>query len=238
MHLKRHLLSIFMTSGLGLWSGAVLADERPVALIESIENAPDAEVQIFDYVYKGDKIDLRPQGVMVLAYFDSCAVERITGGKIKMQTDKAKLEKDAQSVMATRACRTAVVELDDDASEVGAAVKRVSPFDADVWQEWAINTTQPIFKWPYQKKAKGDVSVRIYDADAPTERLIWQTTVPETTRYVIYPESAPPLSVGKPYRVTAAYEKKYAYSSVFSYDPDLEIPDGAANRLVPLDEED
>ena len=51
------------------FGGGAMAEERPVALVELITGAPDAVVQAFDYVYKNDKIDLRPGGELRLAYF-------------------------------------------------------------------------------------------------------------------------------------------------------------------------
>ena len=222
--------------GLGvaiLMATAAQAADEPVALIEDLQNAPDAEVQPFDYAYKGDKIDLRPDGQMVLAYFGSCAVETITGGKVKMRDDNAKLSDGAVSSISTRPCRTAELALDEDARELGAAVKRASPYEADIWDEVALNTTTPWFKWPYEKKAKGEVTLSVYDADAPEEILIWQTVA--TDDYVAYPTDAPVLVEGRPYRVVASYPKKYSFSAVFSIDPALEMPESPLNSLVPLD---
>ena len=210
-----------------------LAADDPVALIEELENAPDAEAQAFDYAYKGDKIDLRPDGRMVLAYFGSCEVETVTGGKVKMNKDSAKLSNGATSTKSMRSCRTAQLELDDDARELGAAVKRASPYESDVWDEVSLKTSTPWFKWPYEKKAKGEVTVSVYDADAPEEILLWQGVA--TDNYVAYPPDAPVLVEGRPYRVVAAYPKKYTYSAVFSVDPALELLDTPLNRLVPLD---
>jgi len=211
---------------------AAKADE-PVALIEELENAPEAEAQAFDYAYKGDKIDLRPDGRMVLAYFGSCEIETITGGKVKMRKDDAKLSDGAVSSKSLRACRTSQLALDDESRELGAAVKRASPYEDDVWNEVALNTTTPWFKWPYEKRAKGEVTLSIYDVDAPEETLIWQTVA--TDDYVAYPADGPELILGKPYRVVAAYPKKYSYSAVFSIDPALEMLDSPLNSLVPLD---
>ena len=222
-----------------LISGAVcvntaLADsKRPVALIEELENAPDAELLAFDYAYKGDKIDLRPSGRAVLAYFDSCEVETVTGGLIKIGKDDADISKGGSSSKYMRDCRTAQVELDDEAKEAGAAVKRASPFDSEVWKEVALNMRTPMFKWPYEKKAKGEVTLQIFYADAPQEQLIWQTVTDKN--YVTYPADAPAFVTGKPYRVVASYPKKYAYSAVFSYDPGLQMNASPINRLVPLE---
>ena len=49
---------------------SVLAAEGAVAVVEAVENAPDAGVGFLDYVYKGQSISLG-QGMIVLSYFDS-----------------------------------------------------------------------------------------------------------------------------------------------------------------------
>lgn len=230
--MKYRLGSLFSLFASILMVAAAHADE-PVALIEQLENAPDAEVQAFDYTYKGDKIDLRPDGRMVLAYFGSCEIETITGGKVKMRKEDAKLSDGAVSSKSIRSCRTSQLALDDEARELGAAVKRASPYKDDVWNEVALNTATPWFKWPYEKRAKGEVTLSIYDVDAPEETLIWQTVA--TDDYVAYPSDGPPLVLGKPYRVVASYPKKYTYSAVFSIDPALELPESPLNSLVSLD---
>lgn len=230
--MNKRLGSLFGFVASILLATAAHAADEPVALIEELQDAPDAEVQAFDYAYKGDKIDLRPGGRMVLAYFGSCEVETITGGKVKMRKDEAKLSDGATSSKSLRSCRTSQLALDDETRELGAAVKRASPYEDDVWQEVALNTSTPWFKWPYEKKAKGEVTLSIYDADAPEEILIWQTVA--TDDYVAYPLDGPVLVEGKPYRVVASYPKKYSYSAVFSIDPALELPGSPLNSLVPL----
>ncbi len=223
--------SVLIVSGAG---GPLLAkDTRPVALIEQIENAPDSELRNFDYVYNKTQIDLRPGGQVVLAYFDTCEVETFTGGVVKVKKDGAKPSKGGTSAKQSRPCRTEKVALSKAAKEAGASVKRVSPFRAEDWREWALNTYQPLFKWPNDKKRKGPVEVTVYYADARPMQLIWQASA--TGAYLIYPEDAPALTIGMPYRVVADYAKGKSAEAIFSIDPALELPSGPLNRLVPLE---
>jgi len=213
---------------------ALLAKEkRPVALVEVIENAPDAGVQNFDYVYNKNQIDLRPGGKTVLAYFDTCEVETFTGGLVKVKKDGAQSSKGGTSVKQTRPCRTAKVTLSQAAKEAGVSVKRISPFNTKDWREWALNNFQPLFKWPLDKKRKGPVDVKVYYADADPIQLIWQASTSDT--YLSYPADGPALVTGMPYRVVVDYAKGKSVEAIFSIDPALELPPGPLNRLVPLE---
>ncbi len=217
----------------GTNSPLLAKDNRPTALIELIEGAPDSDLQNFDYVYNKTQIDLRPGGKAVLAYFDTCEVETFTGGLVKIKKDGAKPSKGGTSVKHSRPCRTAKVALSKAAKEAGASVKRVSPFRAENWQEWALNTFHPLFKWPTDNKRKGPVQVTVYFADADPMHLVWQTSTADT--YLTYPEGAPALTIGMPYRVVVKYSKGKSSEAIFSIDPALELPSSPMNRLVPLE---
>ena len=224
---------IITLTAFGSVSALFAKEDRPVAFIELIEHAPDSELQSFDYVYNKTQIDLRPGGQVILAYFDTCEVETITGGLVKIKTDGAKLSKGGTSVKHLRPCRTAKTVLSKAAKEAGASVKRVSPFQAEDWQEWALNTFSPLFKWPLTNKRKGPVEVKVYFADAIPRQLVWQAST--SNPYLTYPHSAPALIIGMPYIVVVDYAKGKPAEAVFSIDPALELPEGPINRLVPLE---
>lgn len=68
-----------------LWATAGQA-AQPVAIVEDID-APNAEVQFFDYVDAGTVIDLGASGTVTLGYFASCQRETITGGTVTVGGD-------------------------------------------------------------------------------------------------------------------------------------------------------
>jgi len=233
---KRYVAWLFCVLICVTWISIALAkSDRPVALIEKITNAPKSDLQDFDYAFEGDKIDLRPIGQIVLSYFDSCMVETVTGGQVKIKQDGAKVTKGGTSNIHQRICRSANVALDDDAKEAGVSVKRVSPFPADEWQEYALPSPHPIFKWQPPKNAKDtDVTtIKIFYMDANPSRFLWQGTTQGS--YLAYPDDAPAFDTGMPYRAVAELVNGDTVSGVFSIDPNLEIPDDLMNRLVALD---
>ena len=70
-----------------IWLAAAPAfaqSEIAAALVEEIENAPEATVSFLDYVYPGQVIELGAAGTIVLSYFISCRVETVTGGRLEV----------------------------------------------------------------------------------------------------------------------------------------------------------
>lgn len=214
------------------FSAPALADDRPLALVEYIADAPDAEVEAFDYVYDGDKIDLRPDGEMVLAYFDNCEVETFTGGLVRVREEGSKINRGGDSTIEDRPCQTAALALSDEAREAGVAVKRVTPFPEEEWRELTVAIAQPNFIWPKPKGGKGEATVSLYYLDAAPAELVWQGTA--ASHYMGYPADAPTLTPGMPYMAVVSYKDKAAASAVFSIDPDLQLPAGVLTSAVPL----
>ena len=68
--------------------------------------------------------------------------------------------------------------------------------------------------------------------DRETPQIVWQTSV--NGDRVQYPADAPPLEIGLPYQVNVAMTGRAALEAVFSIDPDLEGPDTALSRVVPV----
>ncbi len=212
-------------------SGGAGAEDRPLALVEHVD-APGVAVQPFDYVYANDKIDLRPSGELRLAFFDRCLVETFTGGVIRLKNDNVKISKGGASVQQARACQTAALSVSSDAKEAGVSVKRVSPFSSEDWQEISVAVMTPRFIWPRDKKDEAGASVSVYLLEADPAQLVWQGDV--DGNYLMYPEDAPGLIPGLPYRVTVSFGPKHQISAVFSIDPQLELPDGLLTTAVPL----
>ncbi|GJL95068.1 MAG: hypothetical protein DHS20C05_14730 [Hyphococcus sp.] len=211
--------------------GQAYAEDRPLGLVEHINAAPGATLQPFDYVYENDKIDLRPSGQLLIAYFDRCEVESFNGGLVKIKSQGAKVSKGGTSAKGPRACQTASLALSQEAREAGAAVKRVTPFPEEEWREVSIAVGTPRFIWPSTSGgAAASVSVYLLEAD-PTE-LVWQGTT--TDNHLSYPEDAPALKPGMPYKATVSYNGKVQSAMVFSYDPGLNLPDSLLTTAVPL----
>lgn len=217
---------------LAMWlaPAPVMAEDRPLALVEHVA-APAAEISAFDYLYDDDKIDLRPDGELRIAYFDSCVVETITGGVVKLNKDKeAKVSKGGVTKRETRPCQTAALALSDESKEAAAAVKRVSPFGEE-WREISIATATPRFVWPYEDEEVA-ATVSVYLLEAQPAELVWQGEAAENS--LAYPEDAPALETGLPYRVAVTVGGKEISAAVFSIDPGLEMPEGVLTTAVPL----
>ncbi|NNE41004.1 MAG: hypothetical protein HKN14_08810 [Marinicaulis sp.] len=208
-----------------------VAEDRPLALVEHISGAPDAGVLAFDYVYEGDKIDLRPGGELRIAYFDNCKVLTITGGLVKLKDDRAKISKGGAGKLDDRPCQTASLSLDAKAREAGVAVKRVTPFPEEEWKEITVATATPRFVWP-RTDNDSSASIEIYYLDAEPADLTWQSKT--NSNQVVYPDDAPSLKPGMPYEIIVSYNGKPHVAGVFSIDYGLELPDSPLTTTVPL----
>ena len=63
----------------------------PTALVEDVKSA-SADIEFMDYVGTGQVIRLEPQDVLVLSYLKSCEHETITGGTVRVGTEKSDVE--------------------------------------------------------------------------------------------------------------------------------------------------
>lgn len=202
-----------------------------VALVESIERAPGSGVAFMDTVQPDQVIELGTTGVLVLSYFESCVRETIYGGRVVV--GRARSAVAGGRVDSTIVdCQGATPVITADLGEAGAAVKRVTPFDPEDWQEWTVQTRQPIFKW-WPEAASGPATVTVVYLDSPRLKIVWQSQTADA--FFAYPASAPPLEIGMPYLVQVQKPDGALLSAVFSIDPWLDVADTAANRIVPLD---
>lgn len=214
--------------------GAKAADDRPVAMVEFIADAPEANVFDFDYLYDGDRIDLRPEGQMTVAYFDNCIVETFEGGVVRMRDDGARTSRGGTSTTTTRACQTAALAIDAEATEAGVAVKRVddSLLPQEAINELTIAAERPSFIWPRERTRGEAVTVSVYYLDAEPKSLLWQTQL--TGVRADYPEDSPALERGMPYEVVVSFSRGDDMTAVFSIDPDLELPVSPLTSVIPL----
>jgi hypothetical protein len=74
----------------GAWAKAP-APLVPIALVEDI-NSTTADVEFMDYVGTGQVITLAPKDTIVLGYLKSCQHETITGGIIKIGTERSEVQ--------------------------------------------------------------------------------------------------------------------------------------------------
>lgn len=200
----------------------------PVAMVEEVDNAPGAGVEILDYVYADQEIELGARGALVLSYFESCVRETISGGHVKVGARKSRVR--GGRVRAERgACEGETAIVTADASEAGGAVKRVTPFKAEEWREVTIKGARPIFKWKPGRRG-ATVEVLVANLDAEPIAIVWFGQTAKS--YLAYPPSAPALSVGLPYLVQITTPGGTPMVAVFSIDPWLDIADTAANRVV------
>jgi hypothetical protein len=193
-------------------SAAAPADTgaAPTAIVEEAAGLRTPGIAEFSYLQPGQQIELGPQGSLRLTYFSSCAVEVIRGGSVTVGTVSSVVAGGKVERSSTQ-CEAQQVAVTSSTEEVGASVKRVTPFDPAVWAEATVSTQRPSFAW-----TGGDATLRIVELDAPEPRVSWQGRVkgPLAT----YPKDAAPLQIGMPYRV----ELETAggpLAAVFSVDP-------------------
>lgn len=62
----------------------------PVAIVEDI-TAPSTKLQLMEYLEQGQKFVLNPGETITVSYFNSCSVERISGGRVKIGYKKSQI---------------------------------------------------------------------------------------------------------------------------------------------------
>lgn len=213
----------FVAAMLLLSAPAGAAD--PAALVESVENAPDAGVTFLDYVYPGQRIQLGAKGKLQLSYFDTCTLETVAGGTVTVQPGASKVSGGRVQTKQVP-CQGEQIYVVAESSEAGAAVNRMGRNTGGAG-EWTIKSLDPVFVWP----GAGGATIEVVDIDLSPPKVLWRGQV--TGGKAEYPKDAPKLEVGFPYRVTVAAGGSEV-SAVFTVDPYLDLPDTAMSRVVPL----
>lgn len=198
-----------------------------VAVVETA--TPGAPVQAMDYVFAKQTIALGPKGRVSMSYLSGCRMETIQGGVITVALTGSKVAGGKLTERVTPGCRAATPVILASASEAGATVNRVTPFTGQNWDERALKSSAPVFKWD---KALGVVSLRVKDMDKPGEPVVWQVAV--TRDWIAYPLAGNRLAPGMPYKAEALTGDKVVAAALFSFDPALDVADSVANRVVPL----
>ena len=105
-----------------------------VALVEDIQNAPDAGVGFMEYVFPEQKIELGAMGVIVLAHLETCLVETIKGGTVTVSRAGSKVAGGSREAASVN-CRVAKPIITAENREAGAVVNRVIVFEGMDWSE-------------------------------------------------------------------------------------------------------
>lgn len=212
----------------GIAGPAGAAEGSPAALVEAVENAPKADVGFLDYVYPGKVIELGSDGMVTLSYFETCLTETITGGRVKVARGASEVE--GGKVDAKKfPCEGGQMVVTAETGEAGATVSRVTPFAGQDWMEYTVNIPNPIFKWP---ATAGVTTLRVLHMDYEPPKVVWEGEV--DGNHLAYPADAPPLEIGFPYQVQAMPPDGQPLLAMFSFDPDLDLPDTAMARVIPL----
>lgn len=198
-----------------------------VAVVEAA--SPKAPVQAMDYVFAKQSINLGPSGRLTLSYLSGCLTEVIQGGVVSVDLGGSTVAGGKRQARSTPGCRTAKPIILASASEAGATVNRVTPFSDARWDERALKSGRPVFKWD---KALGAVTLRVRDMDTAGEPVLWEASFSDGV--ATYPPNGARLVTGEPYKVEALSGQKVVASALFSIDPALDVADSLANRVVPL----
>lgn len=198
-----------------------------VAVVEAA--SPNAPVRPMDYVFAKQTIALGPSGRLTMSYLSGCLTEVIQGGSVTVAAGGSKVTGGKRQERVTPGCRSAKPVILSNASEAGATVNRVTPFTAANWEERALKSAQPVFKW---ENTTGPVTLRIKDMDKAGEPVIWQAD--SAQGWVAYPATAVKLTAGEPYRAEVVAGGAVVAQGLFSIDPALDVADSMANRIVPL----
>ncbi len=198
-----------------------------VAVVETA--TPGAGVQTMDYVFAKQTIRLPAKAKVTLSYLSGCLTETYTGGTITVGLKAGTVAGGVRTQALRAGCRAPTPVILASASEAGATVNRITPFTGANWNERALHSGLPVFKWD---KALGSVTLRVHDMDKPGEPVIWEAAAP--AGWIAYPAAAAKLAPGMPYKVEAVANGQVVAAALFSIDPALDVSDSIASRLVPL----
>lgn len=199
-----------------------------VAVVETA--AGTTAVRPMDYVFAKQTIGLGAAGKITMSYLSGCLTETIQGGTVTVALGGSKVAGGKVLPKTTPGCKAAKPVVLASASEAGATVNRITPFSDGNWNERALKTGQPVFKWD---QALGAVTIRVKDMDKEGEPVVWEAT--PTADWIAYPvKGGARLAPGEPFKAEAVSGGKVVASALFSVDPAIDVPDTMANRLVPL----
>ncbi len=198
-----------------------------VAVVE--QATAGAPVQVMDYVFAKQTFKIPPKGRVMLSYLTGCLTETFNGGTVTVGLKGSTVAGGTKADANRPGCKAPTPVVLASASEAGATVNRITPFTGANWNERAVRSGLPVFKW---EKAAGATAVRIKDMDKPGEPVVWQAAVAKD--WIAYPANAAKLAPGMPYKAEAVSGDTVVAAALFSIDPALDVNDTMASRLVPL----
>jgi hypothetical protein len=198
-----------------------------VALVEDASGT--TAVQAMDYVFDKQTIQLGPKGKVTLGFLSGCRSENIAGGTVTVGMNGSSVVGGKLTPGETPGCKPATPVILASASEAGATVNRLTPFSGANWNERTLKSPKPVFKWD---KALGPVTVRVKNMDGEGEPVVWTASADKD--WIAYPGGAAALAAGTPYKVEAVSADRVVAGALFSIDPNMDVADTTANRLVPL----
>lgn len=210
--------------------GALLASTVPVhaqlasGMVEDLKGAPQAGVDLMDWIYPGQRIVLGSGGELSLSYLSSCRVETIKGGTVTVGQSESRVEGGTLRAQ-NRPCDPKKFAATTQTAEAGAAVKRVTPFDTRGGDETALSSLRPVFRWQ-----EGGGTVRLFAVDKPKPELVWSGAAQKS--YIEYPTAAPKLLPSVPYTVEVVSASGKKSRADFIINPDLKLADTLMNRTV------
>ena len=204
-------------------AGATDTGVAPTAVVEEAAGVGTPGIAEFTYLQPGQKIELGSKGSLRLTYFSSCTVETIRGGTVTIGTVASEVS-GGKVERSTSQCQAQEVAGASSATEFGASVKRVTPYDPNLWAEATVSTQKPSFSW-----GGGSATLRLVELDAAEPRVAWEGKVKGPV--AAFPKGAAPLAVGMPYRVEID-SGGTTLAAVFSVDPGFTSSNGKVDVVA------
>jgi hypothetical protein len=199
------------------------AQQKPSGMVEDLQSAPQAGVDLMEFVSPGQRIPLGKDGQLVLNYFQSCRVETVRGGTITVGQTESRI--DGGTVRAqNRPCDPKKFAATTKTAEPGALAIRAVPGSTDDG-EVSLKSDRPVFRWE-----SGGATVRIFAVDTPTPKLVWSGTAEKS--WIEYPATAPKLQPSVPYLVDVNTKTGKKGQVNFIIEPGARPDDAAMNRIV------
>ena len=164
-----------LTAALAISSQALARAPEPLvvaALVEDVKSAT-ANIEFMDYVGNGQVIKLEPDDVLVLSYLKSCQHESITGGTVRIGSEKSEVE-GGKIVRSKVPCNGGNMKLSTrEANASGASSFRLQ----NASFETTVHALPPIIEIP--KLRAGDSRTLVIErANRSSERITYSCGSP------------------------------------------------------------
>jgi hypothetical protein len=165
---KSALSAVLLATALAISSQALARAPEPLtvaALVEDVKSAT-ANVEFMDYVGPGQMITLAPTDVLGLSYFKSCQHETITGGTVRIGSERSDVD-GGNVVRITVPCNGGTMKLSaQQANASGASSFRLQ----NAAFETTVHALPPVIEIPKMRAGESRTLV-IERANRPRERI-------------------------------------------------------------------